>query len=169
VAISNDIVSTNKFEILIASSNFTVTMQAIEFNSKSDTFSELSNFYGAPFTINGKTYPTVEHFFQSQKFPGDPVVQEKIRVAKTPVGAKRMGQAKSEHFRPDWDEIKETVMMEGLRAKFTQNPQLADLLRSTGTAMLIEKMPRDSYWGSGPNGCGRNRMGRLLEQVRKEI
>jgi hypothetical protein len=169
VAISNDIVSTNKFEILIASSNFTVTMQAIEFNSKSDTFSELSNFYGAPFTINGKTYPTVEHFFQSQKFPGDPVLQEKIRATKTPVGAKRMGQAKSEHFRPDWDEIKETVMMEGLRAKFTQNPQLADLLRSTGTAMLIEKMPRDSYWGSGPNGCGRNRMGRLLEQVRKEI
>jgi ribA/ribD-fused uncharacterized protein len=169
VAISNDIVSTNKFEILIASSNFTVTMQAIEFNSKSDTFSELSNFYGAPFTINGKTYPTVEHFFQSQKFPGDPVLQEKIRVAKTPVGAKRMGQAKSEHFRPDWDEVKETVMIEGLRAKFSQNPQLADLLRSTGTAMLIEKMPRDSYWGSGPNGCGRNRMGRLLEQVRKEI
>jgi hypothetical protein len=169
VAISNDIVSTNKFEILIASSNFTVTMQAIEFNSKSEAFSELSNFHGAPFTINGKTYPTVEHFFQSQKFPGDPVLQEKIRVAKTPVGAKRMGQAKSEHFRPDWDEIKETVMMEGLRAKFTQNPQLADLLRSTGTAMLIEKMPRDSYWGSGPNGCGRNRMGRLLEQVRKEI
>ena len=144
-------------------------MQAIEFNSKSETFSELSNFYGAPFTINDKTYPTVEHFFQSQKFPGDPVLQEKIRAAKTPVGAKRMGQAKSEHFRPDWDEIKETVMMEGLRAKFTQNPQLADLLRSTGTAMLIEKMPRDSYWGSGPNGCGRNRMGRLLEQVRKEI
>ena len=144
-------------------------MQAIEFNSKSETFAELSNFYGAPFTINGKTYPTVEHFFQSQKFPGDPVLQEKIRVAKTPVGEKRMGQAKSEHFRPDWDEVKETVMIEGLRAKFSQNPQLADLLRSTGTAMLIEKMPRDSYWGSGPNGCGRNRMGRLLEQVRKEI
>ena len=144
-------------------------MQAIEFNSKSETFSELSNFYAAFFTINGKTYPTVEHFFQSQKFPGDPVLQEKIRVAKTPVGAKRMGQAKSEHFRPNWDEVKETVMIEGLRAKFTQNPQLADLLRYTGTAMLIEKMPRDSYWGSGPNGCGRNRMGRLLEQVRKEI
>jgi ribA/ribD-fused uncharacterized protein len=144
-------------------------MQAIEFNSKSETFSELSNFYAAFFTINGKTYPTVEHFFQSQKFPGDPVLQEKIRVAKTPVGAKRMGQAKSEHFRQDWDEVKETVMIEGLRAKFTQNPQLADLLRYTGTAMLIEKMPRDSYWGSGPNGCGRNRMGRLLEQVRKEI
>jgi len=144
-------------------------MQAIEFNSKSEAFSELSNFHGAPFTINDKIYPTVEHFFQSQKFPGDPILQEKIRAAKTPVGAKRMGQVKSEHFRPDWDEVKETVMIEGLRAKFSQNQQLAELLRSTGTAALYEKMPRDSYWGTGPNGCGRNRMGRLLEQVRKEI
>ena len=144
-------------------------MTSIEFNSKSTTFSEFSNFYGAPFTINEKTYPTVEHFFQSQKFPGDSVLQEKIRVAKTPFTAKRMGRTKSEHFREDWEEVKETVMLEGLRAKFTQNPQLASLLRSTGTAMLIEKMPRDSYWGSGPNGCGRNRMGRLLEKLRKEI
>jgi ribA/ribD-fused uncharacterized protein len=144
-------------------------MQAIEFNSKSEAFSELSNFYGSPFTLNGKTYPTVEHFFQCKKFPGDPVLQEKIRLAKTPVGAKRAGRTKSEHFRPDWEEVKETVMLEGLKAKFGQNPQLANLLRSTGTAMLIEKMPRDSYWGSGPNGCGRNRMGRLLEQVRREL
>ena len=119
-------------------------MQAIEFNSKSLEFSELSNFYNAPFTINDKTYPTVEHFFQSQKFPGDPVLQEKIRTAKTPTGAKRAGRTQSEHFRQDWEEVRETVMLEGLKAKFTQNPQVADILRSTGTAMLIEKMPRDS-------------------------
>jgi len=144
-------------------------MQAIEFNSKSEAFSELSNFYGSPFTLNGKTYPTVEHFFQCKKFPGDPVLQEKIRLAKTPVGAKRAGRTKSEHFRLDWEEVKETVMLEGLRAKFTQNPQVAELLLSTGTAALYEKMPRDSYWGTGPNGCGRNRMGRLLEQVRREL
>ena len=144
-------------------------MQAIEFNSKSEAFSELSNFYGSPFTLNSKIYPTVEHFFQSQKFPGDPVLQEKIRMTKTHIGAKRAGRIQSPYFRQDWEEVKETVMLEGLRAKFAQNPQLADLLRSTGTAMLIEKMPRDSYWGSGPNGCGRNRMGRLLEKIRKEI
>jgi ribA/ribD-fused uncharacterized protein len=144
-------------------------MQAIEFNSKSEAFSELSNFYEAPFTLNGKTYRTVEHFFQSQKFPADIELQEKIRRAKTPTGAKRAGRTQSQYFRQDWEEVKETVMLEGLRAKFGQNPQLADILRSTGTAMLIEKMPRDSYWGSGPNGCGRNRMGRLLEQVRRDL
>jgi ribA/ribD-fused uncharacterized protein len=144
-------------------------MEAIEFNSKSETHGGLSNFYNAPFVVEGKTYPTVEHFFQSQKFPGDTALQEKIRVAKTPVGAKRMGRTQSPYFRPDWEHVKETVMLEGLRAKFTQNPEVRALLVGTGTAMLIEKMPRDSYWGSGPNGCGRNRMGRLLEAVRKEL
>ena len=144
-------------------------MQAIEFNSKSEAFSEFSNFHSAPFTLNGKTYETVEHFFQCKKFPADIELQEKIRRAKTPTGAKRAGRTQSPYFRQDWEEVKETVMLEGLRAKFTQNPQLADLLRSTGTAILIEKMPRDSYWGSGPNGCGRNRMGRLLEQVRRDL
>jgi ribA/ribD-fused uncharacterized protein len=60
-------------------------------------------------------------------------------------------------------------MAEGLQAKFTQNPEVRALLLGTGNAMLIEKAPRDSYWGSGPNGCGRNRMGRLLEKLRKEL
>lgn len=30
----------------------------------------LSNFYGSAFKLNGKTYATNEHFFQSQKFVG---------------------------------------------------------------------------------------------------
>ena len=144
-------------------------MEAIEFNFKSETHSELSNFYNAPFVVEGKTYPTVEHFFQSQKFPGDPVLQEKIRKAKTPVGAKRMGRTQSPYFRDDWEQVKETIMAEGLHAKFTQNSEVRALLLGTGNAMLIEKAPRDSYWGSGPNGCGRNRMGRLLEKLRKEL
>lgn len=28
----------------------------------------LSNFFPSPFKINGKTYPTNEHYFQSLKF-----------------------------------------------------------------------------------------------------
>ena len=142
---------------------------ALEFSSKSETHTEFSNFHLIDFTVDGTTWRSVEHYFQAQKFPGDPALQERIRAAKTPLGAKRLGRTRSEHFRTDWEQVKEDIMLTGLRAKFTQNPQLADLLRSTGTAMLIEKMPRDSYWGSGPNGCGRNRMGRLLEQLRKEI
>jgi ribA/ribD-fused uncharacterized protein len=144
-------------------------METIEFNSKSVSYSELSNFHWSPFMLEGKMWPTVEHYFQAQKFPADPELQEKVRAAKTSLGAKRLGQTKTGAFRPDWETIKDAVMEKGIRAKFQQNPELATLLAGTGTAWLIEKAPRDSYWGSGPNGCGKNKTGHIIMRVRAEL
>ena len=144
-------------------------MECIEFNSKSDLYSEFSNFYESPFTLYGATWPTVEHCFQAQKFPTDATLQEKIRKAKTALSAKRLGRTKTDHFRTDWDTTRDTVMLECLQAKFSQNPALATLLKETGTAHLREKSLSDSYWGTGRSGCGRNRMGTLLHQVRKAL
>ena len=146
-----------------------VKMACIEFSSKTATHKELSNFWPAPFELGGKVWPTVEHYFQAQKFPGDPALQERIRGLPTPAGAKRVGRTKSPHFRADWDAVKEDIMLAGLRAKFAQNPSLALILKGTGDAQLREKSTSDSYWACGPNGCGRNRMGWLLHTVRKEI
>jgi hypothetical protein len=142
---------------------------AIEFSSKTDSYSELSNFYPADFTINGLTWKTVEHYFQAQKFPGDPILQERICLAKTALSAKRLGRTKSEHFLTNWEDVKETVMITGLRAKFAQNPVLKELLLKTAGLHLYEANKRDSYWGTGPNHCGRNRMGTLLMKVRNEL
>lgn len=144
-------------------------MACIEFNSKTATYSELSNFHEAPFTLYGRIWPTVEHCFQAQKFPTDPILQEKIRTAKTPLSAKRLGRTKTSHFRTDWNEVRDNIMLECLQAKFSQNPPLATLLKETGTAQLREKSLSDSYWGTGPNDCGRNKMGTLLHSVRKAL
>ena len=144
-------------------------MSVIEFNSKSATHTELSNFHWSPFLLEGKTWTTVEHYFQAQKFPADPVLQEKVRAAKTALGAKRLGRTKTAAFRTDWDSIKDEVMYTGIKAKFQQNPTLATLLAETGSAWLIEKAPRDSYWGSGPNGCGKNKTGHIIMRVRGEL
>jgi len=142
---------------------------AIEFSSKSSQYSEFSNFHTSPFTLKDKQWQTVEHYFQAQKFPGDPVLQETIRLALTPASAKKMGRTRSLHFRADWETVKESVMREALEAKFTQNPSLATLLKSTGTAPLKEKAFWDSFWGTGRTGNGKNRMGALLEQLREQM
>jgi predicted NAD-dependent protein-ADP-ribosyltransferase YbiA (DUF1768 family) len=42
------------------------------FGETNPEYQFLSNFYEAVFKIDGKTYPTNEHFFQSQKFIGTP-------------------------------------------------------------------------------------------------
>ena len=142
---------------------------ALEFSSKSETHTEFSNFHLVDFTVEGTTWRSVEHYFQAQKFPGDSVLQERIRTAKTALGAKRLGRTRSEHFRSDWEQVKEDVMITGLRAKFTQNPELKKSLVQTAGLHLIEKNRSDSYWGSGPNSCGRNRTGVLLMKVRSEL
>ena len=144
-------------------------METIEFNSKSATHTELSNFHWSPFMLEGKTWPTVEHYFQAQKFPADPVLQEKVRAAKTALGAKRLGRTKTAAFRTDWETVKDDIMYKGIKAKFQQNPVLATLLLETGSAWLIEKAPRDSYWGSGPNGCGKNKTGHIIMRVRQDL
>jgi ribA/ribD-fused uncharacterized protein len=141
---------------------------AIEFSSKSLKYSEFSNFYAAPFVIDGQTWQTVEHYFQAAKFLGDPL-QELIRTAKTPQQAKKLGRTRSPAFRADWETVKESVMEIALKAKFTQNQPLADLLKSTGNTELREKAFWDSYWGTGRNGRGRNRMGHLLQDLRDNL
>lgn len=142
---------------------------AIEFSSKSTQYSEFSNFHFAEFTLHEKIWKSVEHYFQAQKFPGDPVLQERIRQVNTALGAKRLGRTRSQHFRTDWETVKEEVMLTGLRAKFAQNSELKELLVKTAGLHLYENNKRDSYWGTGSNHCGRNRMGVLLMNVRNEL
>lgn len=144
-------------------------MATIEFSSKTLQYNEFSNFYESPFILNEIEWPTVEHYFQAQKFPTDPKFQEVIRKALTPAAAKKLGKTKSPHFRKDWESAKDMVMLDALQAKFEQDEYLTSLLKSTGTATLKEKASWDSYWGTGQNGNGKNRMGQLLMIVRQSL
>ena len=39
----------------------------------------------------------------------------------------------------------------------------------TGGALLVENAPGDYYWGIGADGTGKNRLGRILMEVRNEL
>lgn len=60
-------------------------------------------------------------------------------------------------------------MLEALRAKFGQHPDLRRRLLATRERLLAEHTDRDRYWGDAGDGTGRNRLGLLLMQVRAEI
>ena len=131
----------------------------------------LSNFYWSEIEFEGITYPTNEHFFQAMKTLD---VNERRAIAncRTPGQAKRMGRRVA--LRPDWEDIKESVMLEGLCLKFADE-QLADWLLDTGDEELVEGTTwHDNEWGncSCPK-CkdipGRNKLGRLLMIVRDMI
>ena len=52
----------------------------ILFYKASNPNGEFSNFYMADVHIDGKLWPSTEHYFQASKFPTDPEYQEKIRT-----------------------------------------------------------------------------------------
>jgi GTP cyclohydrolase II len=141
----------------------------VRFYHSDQPFGELSNFSRHAVFICARVWPTVEHYYQAQKFVGTPH-EEAIRRCETPTLAKaRATVLASEHQRDDWPTVKEAVMLEGLRAKFTQHPDLAARLLDSGARLLIEHTRNDAYWGDGGDGTGRNRLGYLLMQVREEL
>ena len=88
------------------------------------------------------------------KHKSDPKFVEEIRVAPKPFDAFKLGQERRKSFNNNWDDMKELVMLEGLKMKFVQNINLQKQLLETESARLIENSPKDSYWGVGKKGNG---------------
>jgi N-glycosidase YbiA len=143
-------------------------MTDIFFYSTKDEHGWMSNFFASPIVLKGKTWPTTEHYFQAQKFSGTPH-EDELRLAKSPMVAARMGRARARPLRPDWERIKDEIMLEALRAKFTQHEGLKSKLLATGEARLVEHTKNDRYWADGGDGSGKNRLGELLMKVRAEL
>lgn len=134
-------------------------------NSFSGNYAFLSNFYNSPFTYNGKKYRTNEHFFQAAKAKSD-ILHEYVRNAASAADAKKRGKEIAR--REDWEGIKDAVMYLGLMLKF-QDSRLKQLLLDTGDEDLVEGNTwNDTYWGIC-NGQGKNKLGKLLMEVRSKI
>jgi len=140
--------------------------ETIDFFDRDMPYFEFSNFSRHGFELDGRYWPTVEHYYQASKFM-DEHLKERIRRAATPRQAKDLGRSLTP-LRPDWNSVKEQVMLEALRSKFKASP-LKQLLLSTGDKVLVEASPLDDYWGSGKQRQGLNRLGILLMQVRDEL
>jgi hypothetical protein len=143
-------------------------VMAIHFYSKSDTHREFSNF--APFGIDldDAWWPTVENYYQAQKFT-DPELRKSIRKAEKPPIAKSLADKNKAAIRPDWDAVKDDVMYRAVRRKFEQHPELKAMLLATGDEELIESAPTDTYWGVGRDGMGRNKLGKIMSRIRDEL
>lgn len=175
-------------------------MNTVYFYDKTKPYYEFSNFYEhAPFTVNGITWRTSEHFYQAMKYQHNEIFMHMIRNCDTPGKVFALANQRKSQFsskwkvnkniygdltvdqaideslklgfsiRPDWNEIKDSVMLYVVREKFKQNMSLRNILVSTGNAHLVEDSPRDSYWGVGKNRDGQNKLGLILMQVRSEL
>ena len=80
----------------------------------------------------------------------------------------------------DWNKIKDDVMYDVLKAKFTQNTALKTHLLDSNDKCLVEGNPNDFYWAVGlsiyskeiwnkSSWKGRNQLGQILQNLRSEL
>lgn len=116
---------------------------------------------------------TTEHAFHAAK-TNDVTIKHQILTATSPGNAKKLGRTLQ--LRADWENVKYNIMRSLLLRKFSNTPEATAFLLSTGSAELIEGNNwHDTYWGRCTGcrqGCvdnGWNRLGKLLEEVRREL
>lgn len=145
--------------------------EPIRFAKENREHGYLSNFWSSPFQLDGLNWPTVEHWYQANKFVNtDPKWFEHIRTVATPQKALVDGRSTAHPIRSDWETVRADVMLEGLRAKFFQNPDLAARLIATGQRELVEAANWEKRQGVG-RAPSRSYalLGKLLMQVREEL
>ncbi|WP_067812516.1 NADAR family protein [Actinomadura kijaniata] len=123
----------------------------------------LRNEFPAPITVDGTTYPTVEHAYWALSTT-DEALAERVRAGDSAAARDLAAEGPS---RPGWDDVRLAVMTELLRTKFDQHPDLADVLLATGDGRIHYASAPSPFWGTGEEG--RNWIGRLLELVRSEL
>lgn len=140
-----------------------------------------SQWYEAPFVVDGQSYPTAEHYMMAEKAAlfGDRVTQAKILEASNPGAAKALGRQVVGFEETRWMAHRFEIVCRANRAKFSQNEALGSYLKQTGSRVLVEASPVDRIWGIGlaqddarahdPNlWRGLNLLGFALMRVRDE-
>ncbi|KZT01543.1 DUF1768-domain-containing protein, partial [Laetiporus sulphureus 93-53] len=140
----------------------------ILFYHKDEPHYGFTNFSPHSVTYEGKRYPTSEHLFQSFKFQRRwPGLAEHIRTCSDrPSVAFSEARRFQPQVRSDWLEVNIGKMDVTLWHKFTQHRALRGELLATGDAELVEDSDKDSFWGIGADGKGRNELGKALERLR---
>lgn len=132
----------------------------------------LSNFYPCHFVDEqGLTWRSSEAYYQAHcKFTDEQRdLREKVRLAPTANKCYKITYRHREHFRRDYERVRDDVMWRALRLKFDQNVHLAQRLVDTGKKRLVEHALRDAHFGCGIDGHGENVLGHMLTRLRADF
>ncbi len=115
------------------------------------TRSCLSQWWPAPFALDGVTYATAEHAMMAAKARlfGDGEALARVLAAPDPAAAKAAGRAVRDFDRAVWEEHRVAAVVAANTAKFGRHEELGAYLRGTAGRVLVEASPEDAVWGIG--------------------
>ena len=76
-------------------------------------------------------------------------LREQVLTSRTPDKVKALGRKIEGFDEALWAQARYALVVEGNRAKFSQNAALGDFLRATEEQVLVEASPVDFVWGIG--------------------
>jgi ribA/ribD-fused uncharacterized protein len=111
----------------------------------------LSQWWPSPFTVDGVTYGTAEHWMMAGKARlfGDAEAERHVLAAEHPAEAKKAGRLVRDFDEATWQRERFGLVVEGSVHKFTAHADLRRFLLDTGDRVLVEASPVDRIWGIG--------------------
>lgn len=157
-------------------------MNIICFHNPNEENGYLSNWYPTHFTVDGIEFSSMEQFMMYQKACRfyDASVAKEILSTNDVAEIKKLGREVHGYDENIWNGVRQIVVYEGLKAKFSQNAELKEKLVDTGDAILAECAVRDQIWGIGlsmrdsnrfdrSKWKGKNLLGYALMMVREQL
>ena len=111
----------------------------------------LSQWYPATFVVDGREFPTAEHYLMFCKATlfGDNDAAKRILQTQNPGAAKAIGRSVRGFDESIWEQHRVAIAVDGNCAKFSQSIALRNFLLNTQTRVLVEASPVDCIWGIG--------------------
>lgn len=111
----------------------------------------LSQWWPSPFTVDGVTYATAEHWMMAGKARlfRDAEAVRRALAAGHPAQAKKAGRLVRGFDEDLWARERFRIVVEGSVHKFAAHPELREFLLGTGERVLVEASPVDRVWGIG--------------------
>jgi hypothetical protein len=135
-------------------------------SSDDNKYKVFNNLYRKAFVLDGKTYPSVQHYLVYQKFATtDADYAAKALEQKNPALLSGMLKSKEHASREDWETAQYMLMEAALKAKFA-DAELLTLLKETGFAKIEFESATDGVLGIGADGNGQNKLGLALMALR---
>ena len=141
--------------------------------------SALSNHYPCNFVREGKQYSSMEKylFVRLAKLFKDDDLEKRLTKLNNPVEIKGLGKKIKNYNKDIWRGEIESILYDGLMAKFSQNQTLKEILLATKDTIIVEANKFDTVYGVGLSlgdpelwnenlWKGDNLMGKALVQVR---
>ncbi|KIZ13852.1 NADAR family protein [Streptomyces natalensis] len=110
-----------------------------------------SQWWPSPFTVDGVTYATAEHWMMAGKARlfADADAERSAIAAGHPKQAKDAGRRVRGFDETVWRDHRFDLVVEGNLHKFGQDAGLRDFLLGTNSRVLVEASPVDRIWGTG--------------------